>query len=274
MALHPGHMGVAENRHPIGREVESAARRAGDAFVRLERQPVDEVEVEGSHPERPRGLRADRRLLIGLLAADRRLDRHLKILHAEAHASDAHRTERLATVVGERSRVDLNGDLSVLAKGEARLQPLHDRHEAVAGERCRRAAAPMHVRHCGPASDPVRDAVDLARQLRRIGPMGRFESHHLRIAAAVEAEPIAERHVQIEGERRVKGQFGKPARVDACANAGRKMRRGRIARVTRHAPVMASDESRGFKPFAGSERPSGPHGRSLHRHADARFAAF
>ena len=39
MLLHPGHVGVAEHRDPVGLEVERAPRGAGDALLGLHGRP-------------------------------------------------------------------------------------------------------------------------------------------------------------------------------------------------------------------------------------------
>ena len=114
--LHPRHMGVAEYRNPVGLEVEGAPRRVGDARLGLQRQAVDQVEIERADAERARGLSAGLRLLVRLHAPDGALHGRFEILHAEADAGDAHGPQRVAPVVGQRGRVELDGDLGVVAR--------------------------------------------------------------------------------------------------------------------------------------------------------------
>ncbi len=154
-------MGVAEHRDPVGLEVERAPRGAGDALLGLQRQAVDQVEVERADAEVSRGVRAGLGLLVGLHASDGGLHGGLEILHAEADAGHPHGRERVPAVVGQRGRVELDGDLGVRGEGEPFLEPVHDGDQAIARQRRRRAAAPVNMGNRGPAADQIRDRVDL-----------------------------------------------------------------------------------------------------------------
>ncbi len=84
MLLHPRNMGVAEHGDAVGLEIERAPRGARDALLGLQRQAVDEVEIERADAEAARFAGAIFRLLVGLPAPDRLLHRRLEVLHAEA----------------------------------------------------------------------------------------------------------------------------------------------------------------------------------------------
>ena len=144
--LHPRHMGVAEHRDAIGVERQRAPRGAGDAFLGLQRQAVDEVEVHRADAERARLGGAILGLLVGLPPADRLLHRRLEVLHAEADAGDAHVGKRGVAVGRQRGRVELDGDLGLGRQREFLADQRHDRGQAVARQRSRRAAAPMDMR--------------------------------------------------------------------------------------------------------------------------------
>ena len=82
-----------------------------------------------------------------------------------------------------------------------------------------------------PADQPG-DAGDLLLEQRRIGAPRRVEPHHRRVAAAVVAQPVAERHMQIERQRRLGRQRLQPLGVGRRADRRREMRRGRIGRCS------------------------------------------
>ena len=168
MLLHPGNVGVAEHGDAVRLEVERAPRGLRHPLLGLQRQAVDEVEVERADAERTRGFGAGLRLLVGLHAADGALHRRLEVLHAEADAGHTHRTKRVPAVVGKRGRVELDGDLRVVLKAKRALSRSMTATRQSPGEGRRRAAAPVHVRDRGPTADQVRYHVDLAQEHVRV----------------------------------------------------------------------------------------------------------
>ena len=102
-----------------------------------------------------------------------------------------------------------------IVEREALLQPVRDRDQLVAGQRRRRAAAPVHVQVRRPPANQPGNVVDLAHQQRGVGAMRRFEPDDRRVAAAIKTEPVAERHMEVERERRFRRQLSQPAPIDA-----------------------------------------------------------
>jgi hypothetical protein len=119
MTLHPGHVSIAEHGDPVRLEIERAARGRHDPLDRLQRQAVDEIEIDRPSAERARRDSASLRLLEGLLAADGSLHRWLQVLHPETDPGDAHGGESVAAIGRERRWVKLDRDLGVGCDDEA-----------------------------------------------------------------------------------------------------------------------------------------------------------
>jgi hypothetical protein len=162
-------MGVTEDRNPVGLEVESAPRRRHDALGRLQRQAVDEVEIERSDAERARRVGARLRLRVGLLAADGLLHRGLEVLYAETDSSYAHGRESLAPIQSERRGVNFDCDLCVGREGETLPVPPRDPNQAVGRQGSWRASSPVQMRDDRPPANQPGDVINLSHQRFRIG---------------------------------------------------------------------------------------------------------
>ena len=94
VTLHPWHVGVAEQRDPVGPECERALGRIGDGGHSLMRQPVHQIEIDMDDAGLTQSIGGACGLPEALPAADRFLHARLEILHAEAGAIDAHIGQR------------------------------------------------------------------------------------------------------------------------------------------------------------------------------------
>ena len=119
----------------------------------------------------------------------------------------------------------VHGSISTATSAAGRrrsvTQPLHDRPQPLRRHHRRRAAAPVHMAHRQPAPDRRRHQLDLRQQRLGVGVHGSGLAHHGGVAAAVPAQPGAERHVQVERQHGV---------VRAAPPASRDRRRRRPRR--------------------------------------------
>ena len=239
VGLHPRHMGIAEHGEPIGRERDDPVDGRDDVGHGLARQAVHQVEVDlgdSGGAERVDGVR-DR--LERLHPVDGALDRRREVLDAEARPRDAEFGERGDDVAVESPRIDLDGDLGIVGEAEPAGDAGHQSAELGPGQQGRRSAAPMNVGHDRAGGDRRGDQLDLARQHIRIRGHRIMAPGDAGVAAAVPAHPGAERHVEIERYRAFGFDPRQPFAIRRLADAVVKMGRRRIARIARHAGIVA-----------------------------------
>src|SRR5689334_1561367 len=100
---------------------------------------------------------------------------------------------------------------------------------------CRRAAAPVQMRDRMGRSKRVGEEVDLARYKIKIALDRSVAVDDGRVATAEPAQRVAEGHVEIKREGKVRWELFQPAPVGRSVNSDVEMRRGRIARISGHA---------------------------------------
>ncbi len=228
-------MRIPEHGKPRRRQAERLRDRVRQHLRRLVRQAIHQIEVQRRDCALAKPIADLRDGLDRLNPVDRRLHARVELLNPEAGAVAAHRGQRIGGRLVERARVDLHGDFGVFGNVEALADRRIDAGEIGGRKRCRGAAAPMDVAERMARAECIRAHVDLCDQPLDIGRNRGIAGHQTHVAAAIPAHPRAERHVQIERHRLVRRQRRKPGSNTFCANLGREMRRGRIARVARHA---------------------------------------
>jgi hypothetical protein len=100
----------------------------------------------------------------------------------------------------------------------------------------------MHMAYTGAAAELVGQQVELAHKLHGIGTLGLVIAHHRGVAAAIQAEPVAKRHMEVKRDHGIGGQFGQPLRIGLSPDAGVKMRRRRVASIARDAAVITGGQ--------------------------------
>ena len=113
VGLHPGHMGIAEYRHPVGPHFGRQIDGTLHVFDGLVWQAVHEIEVDRLDPGRAQPFHHLRRHLVRLDAVDRLLHPVVKILNAQAGPVDAGPRQRLHAILGHGARVHLHRDFRV-----------------------------------------------------------------------------------------------------------------------------------------------------------------
>ena len=129
---------------------------------------------------------------------DRRLHGRVEFLHAEARAREAEPSDCFDHALRQRARIALNGALGVGRQVEPIIEMLHDRGEIVGAQGGRRPPAEMNVgnRHAGGQCGGKN--VDLRNQMRDIIGHRRIARDKFHVAAAIPAQALAERYVDIK----------------------------------------------------------------------------
>ncbi len=171
---------------------------------------------------------------------DRGLHLGIEVLHAEADAIEAQLREQRHPFVVDAARIDLDRMLAVRPQIEVPVQRAHDLPHFGGIEEGRRTAAPVRLHH-GPAlAQAGCHQRHLARQIADIARTAAVIARDDLVAAAVVADVLAERDMQVERQRRV----GAPCpaivqrrQVRVLAEAGMEAIGGRIGRVARSVDV-------------------------------------
>ncbi len=171
----------------------------------------------------------------GLHAADRLLHLRRGVLHAEARARDADRGQRARQRFVEPARVELDGVLLQARQVEQRGEPRGDRLQPMRPQDRGRAAAPMQMGELAAAQGA--EQRDLVEQALGVGLDRLAPAHGVRIAAAIEAQLGAERHVDVKREARLVRQRREPVGIGRWPDGGGEMRRGRVGGVARHVAL-------------------------------------
>src|SRR5579862_2386883 len=108
-----GQVGVPINCHALRMCRDHAVQGAAKAVRSLQRQSIDQIDVDRAQPAQPTSLDHAQRLIHRLDAVDRLLHAWIQILDAEAHTVEAQLCERLDIAVMDHARVELNREIPV-----------------------------------------------------------------------------------------------------------------------------------------------------------------
>ena len=136
-------------------------------------------------------------------------------------------------------------------KDEAVTQDLHDGGKAFRAEDARRSAAPMQPGDTERPGQDVADKADLALERLPIGRDDIVTQRLLGVAAAVETEFAAIRHVQIDRNGLARVDAAQPPALVGGADVSRELGSRRIGRISRHlkSGVTADDVVHGSTLF-------------------------
>ena len=198
--LEPRDVRIVEDGNAVGAVLDHAPDGLPERRRRLERQPIDEVEVDALKPELACPAVDLRRHGFGLDAVDRLLDPDVEVLDAHAHPVEAGLAEGDEMLPVQFARIDLDADFSLAVD----VEQAHDRAGHVGNlvrEQMRRcASAPVQLHHPAIGREQRGDHLHFTLQVRVVlfdaGAVAR--DHHG--AAAEVAQRVAEREMIIEGE--------------------------------------------------------------------------
>ena len=118
--LERGNVGVAEHRKTVRPKLDAFGDGVETRVHRLQREPVEQVEIDPANAGPAQTLDGSRCLLKTLQPVDGALHGGVKTLDAQARAVDAAIAERRHHRLRQRARIDLDGDFSV-GKDEKRI---------------------------------------------------------------------------------------------------------------------------------------------------------
>ena len=242
VGLHPGHVGIAEERDAVrrqGRREVDAAQQVGDP---LPRQAVHQVEVDAPDAGRAQALDRPRHHLEGLDAVDRRLHGGGEVLDAEAGAGHAGLGEGPGLFRVQGPGVDLDRDLDRRVEAEGRAQAVGQAPEVVARQHRRGAAAPVQLHHARAGRQGSGNQLGLLQQAPGVVRDRLVAPHHLGVAAAVPAHLRAEGHVQIERKPGLRRQAAEPPKIALGGDPGVEVRCRGIAGIARHRAAVAAQK--------------------------------
>lgn len=131
------------------------------------------------------------------MPVDGRLHLGVEILHADRDAGDAGAREGGDSFIVEPARVHLDGELSIVAHAEMAALCGGKLGDVVGGKDIGRAAAPVDVGHRVRFRQMFADRGDLGVQRHEVLGDGVVAMGRLGAAAAIPAQPLAERDVRI-----------------------------------------------------------------------------
>lgn len=190
-------MGIAQHRHPIGRERQELLDRIRDAGRRLVRQPVENVGIEAHQPAVTQILGQALGELEALLPADGLLDQGVEVLHPDRDAGHAGLEQGIEARGIDLGRIDFDREVR-LGIGRHRIA---DRQSQLMDQRGRqergRAPAPVHPRQSHARSEPRPQERELGFEGCGISAHGGVRTRPLSAAGAEPAEPATERDMEV-----------------------------------------------------------------------------
>ena len=227
----------------------------GDGFGRLIGQTIHQIEMILAVPAL-RNQSTARAVCWKLCTRPTALCRRgSRVLHADAGPRDPGILKGKDRLGRERARIDLDGDFTVPSDGKYPPQRVHHSGE-IPGQQYRRGApAPMHVHHAAAIAQMPADERNLVFEQISVGRHRGIFVDYGGMAAAVETELGAKRHVQIDRYQGVRRQFGQPFGVGRTAHVIDELHRRGIAGVAWNLSVrklqMVRRHGDAFRVFVG-----------------------
>ena len=244
VALLPRDEGEAVHGDPVRSHRDHLVERSGEGLRRLQRQPVDQVDVDAVETALAAVVEEIFGLLVALVAVHDGLDLGREVLHTHAQPVEAHVAQRVDVRVRGHARIDLDRHLGFGQDLEAIAHRLVEPSQLFRGVVGRRAAAPVVLRDLAPVRQMLRHEVDLAVQVVHVlgGALGALGDRD--VAAAEGTALVAEGQMEIEGQRLVGQGIGlrELVLVLRLADAVVELDRRRVRRVARAGPVVLAQQ--------------------------------
>ena len=246
MRADPRHEGKRVDGHTIGTHREHRVDRGGKRLARLQRQAVDEIDVDGRKPKPPRVVEEGLRHFDRLDTVDGRLHGRREVLHAHRQTVEAEIAQQVELFERRHARVDFDGRLAVGVDVEVRGDGVVKIGYLFRAQVGGRAAAPVVLHDLPTAGKGGAEHGELALHVAEIPgrhlALLRDDDH----APAERAALLAKRQVEVERQR-VPGRRCRLCHAGAirCGVESRvELHRGWIRRVARPGPVVLSEADR------------------------------
>lgn len=185
---------------------------------------------------RPHGVHHGFRLLERLDAVDGFLHFVIKILHPEARPRHADGGKRVIAAVVQIVGIHLNADFWCQPESEVTPQTVHQVLHVLRVKHGRRAAAEMHGTHHGVRRNKCADRSNFLLKCFKINSNRLVFQRVLGMAGTEPAKPVAIGNMHVKRQAIPVTECAEPAAIGRIIDSLVEMRRGRIARVTRHCP--------------------------------------
>ncbi len=196
------HVRVAEHRNALGREQQHRVERAPEAFDVLMRQPVNQVDADRFEAAGARRVHHVDGQFQRLHAVDRLLHERIEVLHTQAQPVESEAAQMRDRLRRSLARVDLDGIFGV-ALGQQRevlARGRHQRAHFVERQERGRAAAPVQLRNGAFRVELRCLDCHFAHELLDVGFRAPAVLCRDLVAAAIEADGVAERNMEVERE--------------------------------------------------------------------------
>ncbi len=265
LALHlekRGHVHIAEDRDAVRPHADDRIERAREAFDALIRQAVDQIDAHRFEAVLTCGMKHGFHHRARLDAVDRALHAFVEILHAEAQPIEAEFAQQRDRLRRCLARIDLDRIFGAFVGDEREVFCCrgHQFAHFTVREEGRRVAAPVKlsdgargIDECGLHGKFVLHAIEIGP---RVGAVLRRDL----VAAAVEANRVAERDVEVERQVGIQRTLIRRAMVMRGIESVGELDGGRIGRLARTVGVIAFEQVRAEQ--GGSVSHDGASGRN------------
>lgn len=242
--LHPGDVRVAEDRESLGGEREDVIQRAREGFRGLQGQAVNEVEIDRGDPRSAEPVHGLMVLRVRLEAVDRALDGRVGVLHTERSAMQPHLPQGGDVLLAEAPRVNFDADFGALGEDEALAQEAGQPSQLLRREKSRGAAAEVQLHDRAARTHAGRRQVEFAGEKVEVAVGRAVAAGNDGVAAAVPAERLAERKMDVEGDGTgLEGiVLGEPGVQIECREVGVELRGRGVGRVPGCGTRVAADQ--------------------------------
>ena len=226
---HPRNVRVAKKRNARGRKRKRVFERLCESARRLERKPVEQIDVHFRHARAAQPLRRGGVFSLRLHAVDCTLHVFVCVLYPYRSAVYADFYERLNLVLRERARVELGGKFAVVRHRKIFADERAHAFNLFDGKKIGRAAAEVYLPQFALRKPSVAPKFEFAPEVVDVFVRLRLVAADARRAPAKPAPVFAKRNVDVERHRHIAAE-GEIAQT-RLVGVGRKVRRGRIRSV-------------------------------------------
>ena len=241
MGFDPGHVGVGKTGDAIRRQLlDDGADGGAKTCLGLQRQSVDQIDVDRGKTEAARLLDVLPGELERLNPLDRRLHRRIDVLETHREAVETEPAKGREMLHGGDARIDLKRHLGVRCQPEPRGDGCEEPLALSGGQVRRGAAPPVKLVEIGTRAECGRQDFEFLFDRVEVGLFGTAPRRNHHAATAEGAPRLAERKVDVHRERFVgtSRRVAQPLPVGRLVEIRAEVRRRRIRGVARTGPIV------------------------------------